>query len=194
MNEKLEIVKLSTKELLLSLVDLTTPFYLASSLYRQSTQKYLRQRSIDRANFFERINYLKRKGYIKTFTQNKEKYIEFTPKGIKHTANLFLKDIAIKKKQKWDKKWRVVIFDIPEIIKQNRDIFRQKLHQLYFIQIQKSVYVYPFECTSEITAISQILRITKFVTIMISEIIQGEEKILERFLENEVLQKSDLRK
>lgn len=194
MDENLEIIKLSTKELLLSLVDLATPFFLASSIYHQSTKKYLRKRSIDRATFFERISYLKRQGYIKVFTKNKEKYIELTPKGIKHTANLFLEDIVVERKKIWDKKWRVVIFDIPEKIKQNRDVFRQKLNELKFIQIQKSVYVYPFECTPEITTISQILNITKYVTIMISEIIQGEEKILELFLDNEVLQKRDLRK
>lgn len=189
-----EIVTLTAKEVLLTLFDLTTPFYEASRLYRQSIRKYLEQRQEDRSNFLTRIKYLKRKGYIQTFTEGKEKYAELTPKGKKHSQILLLENIKIIRPQKWDSKWRVVIFDIPEKLKLNRDAFRLRLKRMNFLQVQKSVYVFPFECTPEVSLLSKSLDITKYVTIMISEIIQGEDRIIEYFLDNEVLCNKDLKK
>lgn len=75
----------------------------------------------------------------------------------------------------------------------NRDSFREKLKSLGFYPIQKSVYVYPFDCTKEIAEISDRFFITEFVVIMISEIIQGEDKIIEFFLDEEILSNNDLR-
>ena len=162
-------------------------------MYRKPIRKYLEQRDVDRDNFADRIQYLRRQGLIKNFTENKEKYLELTPRGIKKARNLLLEDMEIKHPKIWDKKWRVVIFDIPEKRHRNRDLFRENLISLKFIKIQKSVYVYPFECTKEITFLSDLFFVKQYVTIMISEIIQGEELTLKIFLDAEVLNKSDIK-
>lgn len=49
--------------------------------------------------------------------------------------------------KKWDKKWRVVFFDIPEEIRGARDVLRAKLRELGFGAVQKSVFLsaHPFE-------------------------------------------------
>lgn len=193
-NANIEIVKLTTKEILLTMFDISTPFFLASRMYRQSVRKYLSGREVDRANFFDKIQYLKRQGYVKSFTENKEKFIEITPKGLMQFNNLLLEDLIITRPPKWDGKWRIVIFDIPETKKHNRDLFRNNLQNLYFVQVQKSVYVYPFECTNEITLICEHLSIKKYITILIAEIIQGEEKIIDIFINNNILLKSDLKR
>ena len=116
-----------------------------------------------------------------------------TPKGIKHSNILKINTLIIKRIAKWDQKWRVVIFDVPEKLHYNRDLFRDSLKRMGFIQIQKSVYAYPFECTKEITFLSEILNIKKYVTTMISEIIQGEDRIIEYFLKENILQSNDLK-
>src|SRR3990172_6994978 len=171
----LDIIKLTSREILLTLFDLTTSFYEASTLYRQSIRGYLENRSVERSDFIRKIRYLKTKGYIETFVENKEKYAELTPKGKKHSQYLLIDNLIIKKPSKWDGKWRVVIFDIPEKLHYNRDLLRDQLKRLNFIKIQQSVYVYPFECTREVSLISECLDISRYVTIMISEIIQGED-------------------
>jgi len=43
----------------------------------------------------------------------------------------------------WDKKWYLVIFDIPEKIKRKRDILRENLKLLGFGQLQASVWISP---------------------------------------------------
>lgn len=175
--EDVEIIKLTSREVLLTFCDFTAKtFFRNNPIYYQTVNGYLKNRNIDRENFLERIKYLKRKGYIRTFIEDKKKYFELTKKGEKKTAKLSFENIKIKKPKKWDKKWRIVIFDVPEKMHNSRDIFRDRLKSLNFIQIQKSVYVFPFECTEVITALSKRLLIGKYVLIMISEIIQGEEK------------------
>lgn len=44
---------------------------------------------------------------------------------------------------KWDNKWRILIFDIEEKSRIIRDLLRKKLKELGFAQWQESVYVTP---------------------------------------------------
>lgn len=52
--------------------------------------------------------------------------------------------------QPWDRKWRVVIFDIEEKEKRARNALRQKLISLGFGELQKSVYITPLDVLSDI--------------------------------------------
>jgi DNA-binding transcriptional regulator PaaX len=49
--------------------------------------------------------------------------------------------------EKWDGKWRVVIWDIPEKRRSARDVLRFKLKQLGFIRWQRSVWISKKNCT-----------------------------------------------
>jgi len=189
-----EIIRLTAREVLLTLFDLNTPFYLAHWRYRKSVKKYLEKRSVDRALFFEKIRYLRRKGYIETFVEGREKFAELTNKGKEHAEDILLDDLEIKRPLQWDGKWRGVMFDIKEDDHVERDIFRVHLKKLNFIQVQKSVYVYPFECTKEISFLARHLSVEEEVTIMIAEIIQGEDKIINTFIENGILTKKDIKR
>lgn len=188
-----EIIKLTTKHLLFGLFDIVAPAYLTTRTFRRPIKKYLEQRAVDYSTFLERIKYLKRQGYIETFVEGKEKYAELTPKGKTRINELLLDDLEISRSQKWDHKWRVVIFDIPDDKKYNRDVFRERLLNLGFVSIQESVYVYPFKCANEISLLSGFLFVKDYVVIMVSEIIQGEEEIIADFLDKKILQNSDLK-
>lgn len=49
--------------------------------------------------------------------------------------------------QKWDGKWRLVIFDVPEKRRALRDLLRSKLKQWDFIYLQQSVWATKKDCT-----------------------------------------------
>ena len=59
-------------------------------------------------------------------------------------------DLKIKKPKKWDKKWRLVAFDISQSKKIYREAFRGKLKDLGFISFQKSIWISPYNCKDEI--------------------------------------------
>lgn len=52
--------------------------------------------------------------------------------------------------EKWDGKWRVVIFDIPEKRRAVRDLLRCKLKAWDFRYLQKSVWASKKNCTKEL--------------------------------------------
>lgn len=192
--ETKEIIKLTSKEVLLTMFDLVLPFYEATTTYRISAKKLRESRSWERTEFKEKIKYLRRQGSIRNLVEGKEKYIEITPAGMEKVKLMHFDRISVKRTEKWDKKWRVVIFDIPEKHKSSRDILRNKLIEMGFESIQESVYVYPFECTEEISQISFLLSEPGNILIMISEIIQGEDFLIENFYKKGILTTSDLKK
>lgn len=51
---------------------------------------------------------------------------------------------------KWDRKWRIVVFDIPEKRRAVRDMLRSKLKAWDFIYLQKSVWASKKNCTEEL--------------------------------------------
>lgn len=63
----------------------------------------------------------------------------------------------------WDGKWRVVIFDIPEKLKNARNALRNKIKELGFYELQKSVFVLPYECRDEINFIIEFYNLRKYV-------------------------------
>lgn len=67
---------------------------------------------------------------------------ELTDKGRREAEKIKLK-FEMAKRRKWDGKWRVFIFDIPEKIKGKRDLLRRELVSFGFMQLQKSVWIYP---------------------------------------------------
>ncbi|MCX6812557.1 MAG: CRISPR-associated endonuclease Cas2 [Candidatus Berkelbacteria bacterium] len=193
--EKKEIIKLTSIKLLMTLVEAAEktarPFFESSRIYRQPIRKYLADDRYDKTKINDRIQYLKKIGAIKIVIENKEKFVEISPIGFKKLKE-FSSKIEIPRPEKWDKMWRIVIFDIKEKLRSSRDSLRLKLKNLGFIKIQKSVYIFPFPCTEEISTLSKSLGVEKSVTIFIAEIIQGEKEIIYKFMKNRTLNKKDL--
>ena len=82
-----------------------------------------------------------------------------TNDGKKKTIRYNLDSIKIKKPGHWDRLWRLVIFDIPEKKRQGRRALVEKLKELGFFSVQKSVFIHPFECKNEIDFITEIFNL-----------------------------------
>jgi len=105
----------------------------------------------------------------------------FNERGRKLLLKYKFAELVIPKPREWDKKWRIVIFDIPEKKKVAREVLRDKLNQLGFFQLQKSVFIYPFECQREIELILRFYGIEPYVYFIRADYIDNEEKIREKF-------------
>lgn len=89
---------------------------------------------------------LKRQGYVCRESTPSGRALRLTPDGQTLLAQYELKGITRKKQRRWDKKWRVVIFDVREENKQLRERIRAQLRRWGFFMLQKSVWVYPYDC------------------------------------------------
>ena len=96
-----------------------------------------------------------------------------TDKGKLKALTYHFQNMTIKK-NKWDNKWRVVIFDIPEKLKNSRNALRDKLKKLGFYEFQKSVFVLPWECKDEINFIIEFFHLRKYVRYGIFNYIDNE--------------------
>ncbi len=83
------------------------------------------------------LSRLKEQGLIVKDPEKKVYYL--TPEGKKFVA--YIKDRYEILKKDWDKKIRVVVFDIPESKKYYRRWLRQELSLMQFERLQDSVYV-----------------------------------------------------
>jgi len=70
-----------------------------------------------------------------------------------------LEDMKLKIPKKWDASWRIIMYDIPSSKRKASDAFREKLTQLGLYKLQKSVWVSPYECLSEIEFLCAVFEI-----------------------------------
>ncbi len=84
-------------------------------------------------------------------------------------------------KHHWDKKWRIVIFDIPEKLKKVREALRYHLKRLGFKKLQHSVFVLPFECRNEIEYLVEFYNIRRFVRYIEADHIDNELDLKYKF-------------
>lgn len=101
--------------------------------------------------------------------------------GKKKALTYQLDEMKIKKPQKWDKKWRVVLFDVPENRKKIRDALRHHLKQLGFYEFQKSVFIHPYDCKDEIDYLIEFYDIRRFVRFMMADFLDNELHLKQHF-------------
>ena len=82
---------------------------------------------------------------------------------------------------KWDGKWRMVCFDIPESHKSARRFLRDNLKQLGFWHLQKSVYFFPYDSLSVIQQIVDHFAIARFVTFGVVESLENSSNLERHF-------------
>lgn len=122
------------------------------------------------------FSYSRKRGYIQIEKDGHDVEIIVTEKGKKNFETRKFEKMEIIKPKKWDGKWRVVIFDIPDIQRLQRNAFRRKLKSLEFYSLQKSVWLHAFDCKKEIEILKNFLGLNqKQIQVLIVEEIEGKE-------------------
>jgi len=125
---------------------------------------------------------LKKAGCIKIEKKGGQIYMRLTKKGKRMAGWLQVDDLKIKRPKKWDRKWRVVIFDISQLKKLYRELFRGKLKELGFYPLQKSVWIHPFDCRDEIELLREFFGLSKDeVRLILAENIESDDWLREIF-------------
>ena len=107
--------------------------------------------------------------------------VELTDKGKRKMQEIRFEDLKIEKPAKWDKRWRMVIFDVPEGLRTGRDALREKLQKLGFFLIQKSVWVLPWPCEKEVLFLCELFDVLPFVNILTVEKLYNDVKVRQFF-------------
>ena len=93
-------------------------------------------------NYHRTIHRLRENGFIK----KEDDIYKLTSSGEKEAFFSFLKTAEYAPQnntRKWDKKWRIIFFDVPEKKRRYRDELRSMLKIIGFKEFQKSIWIYP---------------------------------------------------
>lgn len=90
-------------------------------------------------------------------------------------------EMTIPVPSRWDHKWRVVLFDVPEKHKRLRDALRNQLRQLGLQEFQKSVFVHPYECRDEIDFVIELYNARPYVRFIEGAHIDNELHLKRKF-------------
>lgn len=108
-------------------------------------------------------------------------FLKLTQKGEDVLRRLELVNFQLKKPRRWDGKWRVLIFDIPEKRKMVREQIRTMLIRIGFIRLQDSVWVYPYDCEDVTVLLKADFKVGKDLLYMIVESIEYDTALRKHF-------------
>lgn len=128
------------------------------------------------------VGRLAQKGWIKFAERNGKKHIEITEVGRRALALEQARASTLaRKKRRWDKRYRLVMFDIPQYRKSTRDRLRLLMRDFGFLRIQDSVWLSPYDCEELIALVKAELRLGKDVIYAIVEEIENDGWVKKHF-------------
>ncbi len=177
---KSEIAKDVMKWLLISgtiAIAAQSPYFIVNLLKNYRTWKKYPKKKVG-----DTFSNLRKQGSLEIERKANQIYIRLTEEGRKRAGMFQINSLKIKKPRKWDKKWRLVIFDISQLKKIQREVFRGKLKELGFYCLQKSVWVHPFDCRGEIELLRSFLGLSEDeLRLIVAEELGNDNKLKGHF-------------
>lgn len=127
------------------------------------------------------IRYMKHQGLVHYRAKDYENGMVLTKAGRQRLQQRNYETLHIPHPHAWDRKWRLVFFDIPEEQRMHRVSLTQKLRLLGFQQLQQSIWIHPFPCRPEVEAITETIGVRKFVTYVEIFEIDNNKALRQRF-------------
>ncbi len=116
--------------------------------------------------FVRMLRYLYRKGYITWEDKEAKRLVSLTKQGkLKVLLDLF----DVEKQTKWDGKWRVVVYDIPQAAAELRFVLIHQLHRLSFRKLQASVYISPYALNEDAMEYLRMSGLIDYIRILVAE-------------------------
>jgi len=122
------------------------------------------------------------KGHVQWVAQNGKKYLEITESG-RRALDLFMARTTApaRKKQQWDRRYRMVIFDIPERRRAVRERLRMLMNEFGFLRLQDSIWISPYDCEELVALVKAELKVGKDILYVIADSIENDVWIRKHF-------------
>ena len=125
---------------------------------------------------------LKIRGEIEFVSQGGTSFARITERGKQALAMSAEKArLAGNKPKKWDRQYRLVMFDVPEKRKRVRDLLRREMRDIGFLRVQDSAWLYPYDCEEFISLLKADLRIGKDVLYAVVDSIDNDVWVRKHF-------------
>ncbi len=126
---------------------------------------------------------LREAGLVEQVSSPQNKYVRLTKEGRKKINSLKLDSNTNLVNTSWDGFWRIVLLDLPENRKSERESLRYLLKKAGFICLKNSAWISPFPFEHLFTNIKKDLELTTEMMIIVTKSIDEESKkvLLETF-------------
>lgn len=108
-------------------------------------------------------------------------YYELTTSGRRILALWSLDNFKFRKQPRWDKKWRMIIFDIPEKKKRIRRQVSDLFSKSGLYRLQDSVWIFPYDCEDIIGLLKTEFGIGKDLLYVIVDEIENDKHLRNHF-------------
>src|SRR3989338_4852645 len=159
----------------------SSPIFARGAL--DSFQKWLKkEKKYTNKKVYDAFYQLRKRGCIAFERKGHQVFIQLTSEGRKRAGRLQIDSLKIQKPKQWDRKFRLVLFDIAQSKSVYRNAFRSKLKELGFLPLQKSAWIHPYPCKDEVDVLRDFFCLTqKEVCFLTIERIENEKSFLKRF-------------
>jgi DNA-binding transcriptional regulator PaaX len=127
---------------------------------------------------YDTIYSLKQQGLIKERLKNGKKFISLTSDG---QLELLLRKAVMEKPLKWDGRWRIIVFDIPEDSRDKRDALRFLLKKNSYIKLQASVFISPYPLNREAVDYLKQSKLIGYIRIIRADEIDDDKDLRKKF-------------
>ncbi|MBI4225022.1 MAG: hypothetical protein HY617_01705 [Candidatus Sungbacteria bacterium] len=116
----------------------------------------------ERERIHQALRTLQRRRLIEYIERDQKIHIQVTEDGKKYVRQFEVDTLSFPQGE-WDKKWRIILFDIPEQRGIARRAFQKRLQSLGCFPLQRSVFVYPHACQDEIDFLASFWEVGDYI-------------------------------
>lgn len=135
----------------------------------------------DERRLRQRLKEMRNSKLIKIYKVGNKYAVQITQKGRRKLIKYELEELSIPEPKEWDGKWRIATYDVPKEKNWARNTIRETLKRLGFLQLQKSVYLYPYPCSEAVEFLRELFGIGENVTLLTVGYLEDEDAYKEYF-------------
>ena len=115
-------------------------------------------------------------GLVESISSPQNEYARLTKEGRKKVHSLELESNTTLVNTSWDGFWRIILLDLPENRKSERESLRYLLKKASFVCLKNSAWISPYPYEHLFTNIKKDLGLTTEIMIIVTEFIDEESK------------------
>ncbi|MDO8521814.1 MAG: hypothetical protein Q7S08_00815 [bacterium] len=160
----------------LSFGDLIYGFLLSA----RSTRRFYKL-ARERANYRYRRKLAVERLVELDYIRERGERLNITAAGQSALGQVIGKTLELLKTKKWDGKWRIAVFDIPEVYAPLRNRVRTILKRAGFVKLQHSIWIFPHECEELVRLIKEESRLSQYILYGVLDRIEDENRLKKLF-------------
>lgn len=121
------------------------------------------------------------KRHLEFVTKGGTKHLHLTEEGKRELALMVVRQPDSRSHTRWDRRWRMVIYDIKESRKLKRNTLKGLLRNFGFKRLQDSVWVYPHDCEALVMLLKADFQFGQEVLYVVVESIENDALLKKSF-------------